>query len=243
MPMKMTYPRSSESDDRESPTDYYYADLTSNWNSDGDGMYGEFGALLGGDFSPTTSLPVHEVYVGRIPVYNADYAALDGILMKTINYERESDIAWRKNMLLPMAISNYDNEDGEGKSRTDGSSLGRKDQERSGDAQLVRHLHDVRKSRPDAREHRVRRADLENQRPECVDHEYLRNRGLVGARRPGERVSQILVGRLRFRRRSRRERDDLGGFHQFVGCRAAEQRPAFDRHGSLLPERLAGKSQ
>lgn len=120
VPMKMCWPRRSEGDYPESPTDYYYADLTSNWDSDGDGYYGEYGD----DFSWLSGSPVHEVQVGRIPVYNADYATLDGILMKFINYERTSDINWRKSALLPMAISNYANEDGEGKSRTDGVGLG-----------------------------------------------------------------------------------------------------------------------
>jgi subtilisin-like proprotein convertase family protein len=120
VPMKMTWPRNSQSTDKESPTDYYYSDLTSNWNSDGDSKYGEWGLLQ--DFY--TMVPIHEVYVGRIPVYNADYAALNGIFAKTIGYETETDISWRKNMLLPMAVSNYANEDGGGKSRTDGANLG-----------------------------------------------------------------------------------------------------------------------
>ena len=40
--VKMTWPRSGAGSDEESPTDYYYADLTSNWNTDGDGYYGEW---------------------------------------------------------------------------------------------------------------------------------------------------------------------------------------------------------
>lgn len=44
-----------------------------------------------------------EVYVGRIPVYNNDYAALDGILGKIITYESSYSIPeWRKRVLLPM---------------------------------------------------------------------------------------------------------------------------------------------
>ena len=41
------------------PTDYYYADLTGNWDYDGDGFYGERGQDTV-DFTP-------EVIVGRIP--------------------------------------------------------------------------------------------------------------------------------------------------------------------------------
>jgi len=48
------------------------------------------------DFTP-------EVYVGRIPVYNADYATLDHILQKFIDYEKVSVLpSWRKRVLLPM---------------------------------------------------------------------------------------------------------------------------------------------
>lgn len=40
IPMKMCYPRYYEIDYQQSPTDYYYADLTGNWNADGDDVYG-----------------------------------------------------------------------------------------------------------------------------------------------------------------------------------------------------------
>ena len=96
VPMKVTY--------TDTPTDYYYADLTSDWNADGDDRYGEWIH----DFS---SKPIHEVLVGRIPFYGS-YAELNSILRKTIDYEIEIDIAWRRNILLPMAISNYANEYG-----------------------------------------------------------------------------------------------------------------------------------
>ena len=61
------------------------------------------------------------------PVYGADataYSTLDGILNKTIVYENQTDIAWRNNVLLPMAISNFANEKGEGLPRCDGHELG-----------------------------------------------------------------------------------------------------------------------
>jgi len=116
VPMKMMYPRNSQSSYKEAPTDYYYADLTSNWDSDGDGFYGEWID----DFS---TQPIHEVIVGRIPVYGTSYTTLDSILTKTINYETETSIDWRQNVLLPMAISNYANEGGTGYNRVDGESL------------------------------------------------------------------------------------------------------------------------
>jgi hypothetical protein len=112
IPMKMCWPRYGAGDGYENaPTDAFYADLTGNWDLDGDGYYGElsdFTTSGGVDFSS-------EVYVGRIPVYNADYATLDRILQKTIDYETSGSTAWRKNALLPMSFSD---------SITDGAYLG-----------------------------------------------------------------------------------------------------------------------
>ncbi len=111
VPMKMCWPRLGAGDGYENaPTDAFYADLTGNWDQDGDGIYGEWSDFSSGgvDFSP-------EVYVARIPVYNANYAVLDSILQKTIDYETSGSTAWRKSALLPMSFS-----DGS----TDGAYLG-----------------------------------------------------------------------------------------------------------------------
>ena len=107
VPMKMCWPRYSLASYRESPTDAYYADLTGNWDLDGDGNAGEWSqdtASGGVDFA-------NEVYVGRIPAYGANYAILDNILQKTMDYENEqSPIDWRKTALLPMSfgLTSYD---------------------------------------------------------------------------------------------------------------------------------------
>jgi hypothetical protein len=112
IPMKMCYPRGTSDDDDDyerAPTDYFYADLTGNWDFDGDQHYGEwnddFGPVGGVDLTP-------EVYVGRIPVYDASYATLDSILRKIIDYAKEPNglIGWRDNVLLPMGfqVSGYD---------------------------------------------------------------------------------------------------------------------------------------
>ena len=102
VPMKMCWPRLGIDADDESPTDYFFADLTGNWDLDGDGNYGEYSedqGTGGVDFTP-------EVYVGRIPVYSAAYSTLDNILQKTINYETEAGaLTWRKSILLPMSFS------------------------------------------------------------------------------------------------------------------------------------------
>ncbi len=112
IPMKMCWPRYSQSSYRETPTDYFYADLTGNWDKNGDQIYGQWGVdypVSGGvDFTP-------EVYVGRIPVYGADYATLDSILQKIIDYGTSLDTGWRKSALLPMSFSD---------SSTDGAALG-----------------------------------------------------------------------------------------------------------------------
>ena len=107
VPMKMCWPRYSLVSYRESPTDAFYADLTGNWDLDGDGNFGEWSqdtANGGVDFG-------NEVYVGRFPVYNSEYSVLDSILQKTMDYENEATSAdWRQNALLPMSfgVSTYD---------------------------------------------------------------------------------------------------------------------------------------
>ena len=58
------------------PTDFFYSDLT------GDDR-------------------IWEVVVGRIPYYGIP-ADLDHILQKTMDYENETDLQWRRNVLLPM---------------------------------------------------------------------------------------------------------------------------------------------
>ena len=101
IPMKMCWPKRGAESSEDSPTDAFYADLTGNWDIDGDGYYGEWSDYTspgGVDFSM-------EVWVGRIPVYSADYTTLDNVLQKTIDYESESDIHWRDSILLPMSFS------------------------------------------------------------------------------------------------------------------------------------------
>ncbi len=41
VPMKMCYPGYAAPEDRNCPTDFFYADLAGNWDLDGDGLYGE----------------------------------------------------------------------------------------------------------------------------------------------------------------------------------------------------------
>ena len=114
VPMKMCWPRfgsDSNSEYNETPTDYFYADLTGNWNIDADSYFGEhdddYGVPGGVDLTP-------EVLVGRIPVYDNDYSSLDSILQKIIDYENDiENDSWRNKVLLPMSYSNAGGDSGE----------------------------------------------------------------------------------------------------------------------------------
>ncbi|OQX05735.1 MAG: hypothetical protein BWK80_51730 [Desulfobacteraceae bacterium IS3] len=103
VPMKMFWPRNNttrETSYKDSPSDYYYADLTGNWDLDGDGKFGEWGD----DFGAGGVDRNFEVIVGRIPYYG-NSAELDSILAKIMSYQNESSQDWRKNILLPMKPS------------------------------------------------------------------------------------------------------------------------------------------
>jgi hypothetical protein len=84
VPMKM-YP----CDGRDIPTDYFYAELTCDWDSNHNGIIGESGEIE----------RYFEVYVGRIPHYGV-MADTDAILQKTIDYENATDTQWRRNTLI-----------------------------------------------------------------------------------------------------------------------------------------------
>ena len=47
VPMKMCWPRLGSGSDEDSPTDYFYADLTGNWDKDADGYFGEWSEDMG----------------------------------------------------------------------------------------------------------------------------------------------------------------------------------------------------
>lgn len=91
--------------ERGVPTDVYFADLTGNWDYDGDGVYGAADDHVAGGVDYWA-----EVYVGRIPVYRDQPGegpwddTLDKILRKTIDYETSEDVAWRQSALLPMSF-------------------------------------------------------------------------------------------------------------------------------------------
>ncbi|MBI5820984.1 MAG: hypothetical protein HZA88_18595, partial [Verrucomicrobia bacterium] len=102
VPMKMTYPQNYDSGYPDCPTDYYYAELTGDWDLDNDGLYGEYDHDYGAGGADRNC----EVVVGRIPYYGV-MTDLDSILAKTINYGNttDADAQWRKKALLPMKPS------------------------------------------------------------------------------------------------------------------------------------------
>jgi hypothetical protein len=86
------------------PTDAYYADMTGNWDLDGDERYGEYY----GDRGPGGVDFFHELVVGRIPVYD-DVEVADRLLARAVTYTRDRRAGdWRKRILLPSAILFFD---------------------------------------------------------------------------------------------------------------------------------------
>jgi hypothetical protein len=86
------------------PTDFYYADLTGNWDSDGDGNWGEAPQDNSFGFDEISWIP--EVYVGRFPANDA--YELEIMVNKTLKYETNPEIGdWMNRMLLAGGISDY----------------------------------------------------------------------------------------------------------------------------------------
>ena len=116
IPMRMCYPddnNAATDGQRDVPTDYYYADLTGNWDTDSDSLYGESNNDSY-DFTP-------EVIVGRIPVDNP--TTVSSICSKIQSFQQAPNTGWKKNALLLGCILKYANEDNSGYARTDGAEL------------------------------------------------------------------------------------------------------------------------
>ena len=113
IPMRYCYSnKNNHNEDGKTPTDYYYADLTGNWDSDGDSYYGERY-----DDSPNFNA---EVWIGRIPVDTPNI--VENICQKTINFEQD-DGTWKDEILLCGPIANFANEDYSGWPETDDATL------------------------------------------------------------------------------------------------------------------------
>jgi len=122
IPMKKCWPRYHESWERIAETDYFYADLTGNWDLNGDTFFGQYKEYPDGDRGEHEGEQgidlTAEVFVGRIPIYGNsedDFKQLDDILQKTIDYQAAAgDLSWRRKILLPESFSD---------SSTDGAYL------------------------------------------------------------------------------------------------------------------------
>ncbi|MGQ9661526.1 MAG: C25 family cysteine peptidase, partial [Kiritimatiellia bacterium] len=80
------------------PTDLYYAGLDSNWDEDGDGIFGEADTAAGeeGDLAP-------EVVVGRIPVRTVDQAR--AYIAKLTSFENSGTaILWQKLVMCGLKL-------------------------------------------------------------------------------------------------------------------------------------------
>lgn len=118
LPMCYMYPEPNEKRDEDSstryvgrtPTDFFYSELDSNWDYDGDKLPGEFGEDTDKieDFYP-------DVFVGRIPFEDTD--SIRQVLSNAIRYEN-SEENFRKSALLVGAMLYYAEE---GTVRQDGA--------------------------------------------------------------------------------------------------------------------------
>jgi hypothetical protein len=119
VPMKMTWPNRDFFSDHESPTDYFYADLTGNWDLDGDGYFGEETSVNAAQ-SPDPSVGPDTFSVrwtGRIQAdTNGGYAFLtasdngvrlviDGntVIDSWTSHELRTDTAW-----IPLTAGQHD---------------------------------------------------------------------------------------------------------------------------------------
>ena len=112
------------------PTDYYYSDLSGDWDLNGNGYYGEctYNYYDGsnwqtyvGDDGPGGVDFYPEVYIGRIPSDNTTDIA--NICTKIVNYSGDSG-AWKQRVLLHETVSNFENDGGAGYPATWGGALG-----------------------------------------------------------------------------------------------------------------------
>ncbi len=91
-------------DEELKPTDFYYADLTGDWDSDKDGNWGE--APQDNSYGLDEISWTPEVYVGRFPADNA--YELEIMVNKTIKYESNPYVGdWMNRMLLAGGVSSY----------------------------------------------------------------------------------------------------------------------------------------
>ncbi|MCK4667017.1 IPT/TIG domain-containing protein, partial [Candidatus Dependentiae bacterium] len=106
----------------EYPSDYMYADLTGDWDSSGNGKYGEYDEYVqldtGVDLAP-------EIYVGRIPITPntaGNRTAIKSFFTRSIAFEQEIS-ARKDNIILAGTVLFYQNQDHGGWDRIDGALI------------------------------------------------------------------------------------------------------------------------
>lgn len=101
VPMKFCYPDFSGR--YKCYVDFFYSDLTGDWDVNKDGKYGMWKLGSSGDNQPGGCDQFAEIFVGRIPYYG-NINETEKILQKLIKYETENaaDVAWRNNVYLPL---------------------------------------------------------------------------------------------------------------------------------------------
>ncbi|MCB5265946.1 MAG: C25 family cysteine peptidase [Candidatus Cloacimonetes bacterium] len=100
------------------PSDFYYADLSSNWDTDGDGRYGEYYSEYGEEDYGVDYTP--EAFVGRFSTNSA--AEVSQIAQRIVAFE-QSTAPFKNKALLPAAFLNYHDEPVPGMPQTDGAGL------------------------------------------------------------------------------------------------------------------------
>lgn len=115
VPMVVTRPDKAEEPDYELvPTDIFYAEVTEDMDSNGNGLCGERADEIEYEF---------EFIVGRIPIYGKNVKNADKILAKTISFikEKPSVAEYRRRIFFPTTISYYENQDNQRVPKMDGA--------------------------------------------------------------------------------------------------------------------------
>ncbi|MFA5033087.1 MAG: C25 family cysteine peptidase [bacterium] len=106
-------------------TDLYYSDLGSadntSWNKDGDSYWGEILSSSGGTGGNDSPDYVSEVSLGRIPW--SDATKIAHITQKIINFERNTDAAYKTKALCAGAMLQFANQDNSGCALVDAASI------------------------------------------------------------------------------------------------------------------------
>lgn len=100
------------------PSDFYYADLSSDWDTDGDGRLGEYYTQYGEEDYGVDYTP--EAFVGRFSTNSA--SEVSQIAQRIVAFE-QSNAPFKNKALLPAAFLNYHDEPLTGMPQTDGAGL------------------------------------------------------------------------------------------------------------------------